>query len=220
MIDRVRGILAFLLTVLVCSLVAVSPAPAGTSKAPASAPAKHDWVVDKAKILSAETIRLLTQQSVAHQRATTNQFVILTVDTLGGWSIEDYAKWIGNNWGIGQKSKNNGVLLLVAPNERRVRIAVGFGLENVLTDAVCQSIINNEILPYFKKGRVEEGVINGAHAIVQALGGKYVPSTPFRDVLMLFLLPFLFIGRLFGFGGGSFTGGGGSFGGGGASGSW
>lgn len=189
------------------------------SQTPPNAPKQQYWVTDQANILSSSVELQLTKDAKAHEKNTTNQVVIVTVKSLDGWTIERYGQWLGNHWGIGQKGKNNGVLLLVAPNERKVRIEVGTGLEGVITNSIAKSIIDYEIVPKFKKGEMENGVINGHRAIIEALGGKYTDRR-WWDVLVSFILfPFFFIGRLLGLGG-DFSGGGGSFSGGGASGSW
>ena len=109
---------------------------------------------------------------------------------------------------------------MVAPNERKVRIAVGVGLEDTITNSLAQSIIDYEILPRFKENQMEAGIIAGHRAIIKALNGNYIDKSWLDEFLILLYLPFFFLGRVFGFGGGSFSGGGGSFGGGGASGSW
>jgi uncharacterized protein len=88
---------------------------------------------------------------------------------LQGTAIEDYGYQLGRHWGIGQKDKNSGALLIVAPNERKVRIEVGYGLEGQLTDAVSRLIIENSILPRFRAGDVAGGINRGVDDIIQAL---------------------------------------------------
>ena len=97
----------------------------------------------------------------AHERATGQQVVVVTLDSLQGYSIEDYGYQLGRHWGIGQKGKNNGALLIVAPKEHKVRIEVGYGLEGTLTDATSRTIIQNYILPSFKRGDYNAGVVGG-----------------------------------------------------------
>src|SRR4051812_39115728 len=92
-------------------------------------------VVDQAGVIPADEKAQLEQLLAAHEAKTSNQVVVATVASLEGQSIEDYGVGLGRAWGIGQKGKNNGVILLVAPNERKVRIEVGYGLEGELTDA-------------------------------------------------------------------------------------
>ena len=106
--------------------------------------------VDEAGILDPSTKEALERKLANFERTTTGQFVVVTLESLQGTSIEDYGHQLGRHWGIGQKDKNSGVLLIVAPNERKVRIEVGYGLEGNLTDAVSKLIIENSILPRFK----------------------------------------------------------------------
>ncbi|MCK0095956.1 TPM domain-containing protein [Yoonia sp. F2084L] len=187
---------------------------------PENAPDTQYWVTDKAEVLSSSVEKALTDNAKAFEQETTNQVVVVTVDSLAGLTIERYGRWLGNSWGIGQADQDNGVLLLVAPNDRRVRIEVGRGLEDLLSDRIAQSIIDNEILPEFRDDDLQAGIVAGHTAIIQALGGEYREPTPWEKFIHILLLPFFVIGRFLGFGGGGFSGGGGSFGGGGASGSW
>jgi uncharacterized protein len=114
---------------------------------------------------------------------------------------------LGRAWGIGQKDKNNGVLLIIAPNERKVSIEVGYGLEGALPDATAKSIIDQEILPYFKEGDYFGGAKFGVDAIISAIKGEYVPyevessskSFKFTDLIMPLIFLFVFIaGPVFG----------------------
>ncbi len=107
----------------------------------------------------------------AHERATGEQVVVVTLDSLQGFSIEDYGYQLGRYWGIGQKGKNTGAMLIVAPKEHKVRIEVGYGLEGTLTDATSRTIIENDILPSFKRGDFNAGVLAGTASILKALGG-------------------------------------------------
>jgi uncharacterized protein len=106
-----------------------------------------------------------------HEQQTGNQVVVATIKSLQGTSIEDYGYQLGRAWGIGQKGTNNGALLLVAPNERQVRIEVGYGLEGQLTDAQSKLIIENLILPEFRKGDFNAGVLAGTTTLLRVLGG-------------------------------------------------
>jgi len=130
-------------------------------------------VVDQAGMLGAAAERTLTAQLAAHENATGNQVVVVTLKDLGGYSIEEYGYRLGRHWGIGQKGQDNGVLLLVAKSERKVRIEVGYGLEGKLTDAISSNIIHTVIRPAFRAGRFAQGIQGGVTAIIQALGGQY-----------------------------------------------
>src|ERR1044071_8728175 len=107
-------------------------------------------VVDEANILDAPTRQALNDKLAAVEAKSGDQIVVVTLSSLQGTSIEDYGYQLGRHWGIGQKGVNNGALLIVAPNERKVRIEVGYGLEGALTDAVTKLIIENSILPRFR----------------------------------------------------------------------
>ncbi|OSM52114.1 methanol dehydrogenase, partial [Aeromonas salmonicida subsp. salmonicida] len=103
------------------------------------------------------------------------QLVVVSIDSLDGETIEEYGYQLGRHWGIGQKGKNNGVLLLIAQDERKVRIEVGYGLEGALPDAIAADIIQTRILPAFKRGDMVAGVVAGSQSIMQALAGEYQP---------------------------------------------
>jgi len=141
-------------------------------------PALTGRVVDEAGILSPAFKTQLAAQLAAHEQATINQVVVVTLKTLGGYDIADYGYRLGRHWGIGQKGKNNGVLLIVAPAERKVRIEVGYGLEGVLTDAISRDIIERRIKPRFKQGDYDQGVRAGVDAILTVLGGEFQVAAP------------------------------------------
>jgi uncharacterized protein len=127
-------------------------------------------VVDQANILSANTEAFLTQQLQAHEVATGNQLVVVTLNSLQGRTIEEYGVGLGRHWGIGQAGEDNGVLLIVAPHERWVRIEVGYGLEGVLTDARAHKIIQQAILPRFRqKKNYTLGITRGVDLILKTL---------------------------------------------------
>ncbi|MDH7975559.1 TPM domain-containing protein [Sphingomonas sp. AR_OL41] len=126
-------------------------------------------MVDKADLLSPAQEAALSAQSAALEKATGHQFVIVTVPGLGSHSIEDYGLHLGRYWGVGRKGVNDGVLLLVAPTERKVRIEVGYGLETTLSDPKAKTIIDRDILPAFRAGDLPRGIIAGAAAITHTL---------------------------------------------------
>lgn len=128
-------------------------------------------IVDHAEILDARTRQRLDAQLKSHEEATGNQIAVLTVRSLGGESVEACAEQVFNTWGLGEKGKDNGVLLLVAPAERRLRIEVGYGLEGTLTDVAANRIIRNVMTPRFKEGDFDAGVSEGVAAILGQLGG-------------------------------------------------
>ena len=128
-------------------------------------------VVDQAGILSASAEQSLTAELRTHEAATGQQVVVATLASLEERDIAEYGVALGRAWGIGQKDKNTGVILLVAPNERAVRIEVGYGLEGTLTDATSRLIIENVILPQFRAGNMEAGIIAGIDAMLPVLRG-------------------------------------------------
>ena len=132
-------------------------------------PALTGRVVDAADILPPEVEVSIGAKLAQLEASTTRQLVVATVPDLGGYDIADYGYQLGRSWGIGQKEDDNGALLIVAPNERRVRIEVGYGLEPVLTDAVSSLIIQRQILPAFREGDLPRGVEAGVDAIVEQL---------------------------------------------------
>ena len=126
-------------------------------------------VVDNANILSPQAETDLTAKLAGLEQTTGRQLVVATLPDLQGYEIEDYGYRLGRAWGIGEKDKNSGVILLVAPKERKVRIEVGYGLEPILTDALSSVIIQSAVLPKFKAGDLEGGVLAGADELVTQL---------------------------------------------------
>jgi uncharacterized protein len=129
-------------------------------------------VVDNAQILTPATRARLTAALKAHEEATGNQIAVLTVATIQPESIEDYAVTVFQSWKLGQKGKDTGVLVVVVPQDRKVRIEVGYGLEPTLTDGAAGQIIRALMTPAFKNGDYDKGVEDGVAAIVAKLEGK------------------------------------------------
>jgi uncharacterized protein len=134
-------------------------------------------VTDNAQLLSPEASRSLSESLKAHEQRTGNQIAVLTIPTLDGESIEDFAVRVFESWKLGQKEKDNGVLIVVVPNDRRMRIEVGYGLEGTLTDATAGRIIQNVMTPKFKNGDFNGGITDGAKAVMQVLEGEALPET-------------------------------------------
>lgn len=152
-------------------------------------------VVDQAGLLTGATQTQIEQRLSEHEKSTTDQVVVVTVNSLQGYTIEDYGYQLGRHWGIGQAEKNNGVILLVAPNERKVRIEVGYGLEGKLTDARSHHIIQKIILPEFKRQNMSGGIINGVNAILTVIeGGELPASQPVKKFTSSGITGMLFIG--------------------------
>lgn len=167
---------------------------ANSSYAELKFPTLAGRVVDNANFLGPATEQRLSQQLEAHENATGNQVVVVTLPDLQGYTIETFGYQLGREWGIGEKDKDNGVLLIVARAERKIRIEVGYGLEGRLTDAISSNIIHTVITPAFKKGQFERGISGGVDAIIQALGGEYTAKKPAdKDSSKKFLLLILFL---------------------------
>jgi uncharacterized protein len=128
-------------------------------------------VVDAADLLSPEQEAQLTSELEALETKSTDQLVVVTVPSLEGYAIEDYGIRLARSWAIGQKDKDNGVILIVAPNDRKVRIEVGRGLEPIMTDALASVVINSTIIPRFRRGEPAEGIVAGVKDIVAVLTG-------------------------------------------------
>src|SRR3954470_16957559 len=132
-------------------------------------PALTGRVVDDAHILSDTTKADLDQKLAGLEQKTSRQLVVVTIPSLQGYEISDYGYQLGRAWGIGQAKLNNGLLLIVAPKERKVRIEVGYGLEPIVTDAFSSVVIQTQILPRFRAGDFNGGVSAGVDALIQQL---------------------------------------------------
>jgi uncharacterized protein len=141
----------------------------GTPAQALTFPALTGLVVDQANILPADRKAALEQKLEAFQKATHRQLVVATVNSLEGDEIQDYGYQLGRAWGVGLKGVSNGAILLIAPNERKIGIESGYGLEGTLTDAYSSVIINSKIRPAFKAGDMPGGIDAGAGAIMDLL---------------------------------------------------
>jgi len=128
-----------------------------------------DGVVDAASVLSAATRTELRAELAELRQTTGRELMVVTLPSLQGLSIEDYGYQLGRAWGVGDADRDDGVLLIIAPNERKVRIEVGYGLEPILTDALASTIIQSAILPKLRKRDFDGGALAGALAIDQQL---------------------------------------------------
>ncbi len=168
-------------------------------------------VVDQADLLSEKEEQWLTSRLSTLEHQKRDQLVVVTVASLQGYAIDEYGYQLGRHWGIGQEESDNGLLLIVAPNEREVRIEVGYGLEGTVTDAISANIIQNLILPNFREGNYALGIQTGVDALLDVLGGTYEPAPPRekereKSPLLLPLVIFAIFAILSGFGGGGGTG--------------
>lgn len=194
-------------------------------------PQLTQWVTDQTGTLSPEQINQLSRVLSVFQDSTSNQVVVLMIPTLDGYPIEDYAFSVAEKNKIGSKEHSNGILVLIAKNDRKARIEVGYGLEGPLPDATANYIIRKEMGPFFKDNDYYQGIAAGITAIIKATAGEYkmVKKREKKQKgigigAIIFALLFIFIiprlsrrgifygGGIGGFGGGGFGGGG--FGGG------
>jgi uncharacterized protein len=232
----------FVIAALVLSIAVIAIAAA-------KVPKLSGRVNDYADVLDSRQESQIEQALASFEQQTTTQVVLLTTPSLEGEDIAGYSLRVVEAWKLGQKGKDNGVLLTVAPTERKVRIEVGYGLEGALTDAESAQIIRYAIVPAFKRGDLYGGIVGGLDGIMKATVGEFTaPKHAGRgydkgdkpSLLSMILMGIIFVvmmstrtGRMLfftmmifggrggsGSSGGGFGGGGGGFGGGGASGSW
>jgi uncharacterized protein len=178
-------------------------------------PALTGRVVDRAELLNATQEAELTQRLASHEQATGDQLVVVTLPDLDGRSIEETGLALGREWGIGQKGRDNGALLIVAQAERRIRIEVGYGLEGRLTDAQSALIIHNLIAPAFRQGDFAGGIRAGVEGMIQVVGGEpmegYLPAlgrpSQEQPPLPVLIIVFLVMLAVIGIGGGGGRGG-------------
>ncbi|HEX6889298.1 MAG TPA: TPM domain-containing protein [Chryseolinea sp.] len=136
------------------------------------------WVHDEANIISASSEAMLESMLKAERDSTSNQIAVLTIPSLQGEPIEEYSLRVAEAWKLGKAEKDNGVLLLIAIEDKQMRIEAGYGLEGVLTDALSSRINRNEIAPRFRQGDYDGGVRAGVTAIIQAIEGEYKNDDP------------------------------------------
>ena len=137
------------------------------------------WVHDEANVLSAGTKAELEMMLKAERDSTSNQIAVLIIPSLNGEILEEYALKVAHDkWKLGDEKKDNGVLLLIVIDDRKVRMEAGYGLEGVLTDALSSRINRNEIAPLFRQGDYDGGVKAGVTAIIQAIKGEYKNDEP------------------------------------------
>jgi uncharacterized protein len=204
-------------------------------------PTLKQWATDYTSTLSRSQLETLNYRLKTFEDSTSNQLVMLMIPTLDDYPIEYFTHDVAEKNKIGTKEHNNGALLFIAKNDKKLRIEVGYGLEGVLPDALASSIIRNEIVPYFRKSDFYSGITVGVNAIISAIGGEYraerEPSSEggrpkfFSTLIMIifailmFVLRggrrrrggFIYFGGLGGRGGGFSSGGFGGFSGGGGS---
>ena len=134
-------------------------------------------VNDYAGMLPAEARERIESRLAAYEKAASVQIAVLTVESLRGEPIEDFSIKVAETWKLGQKGKDNGVLFLVAKDDRKMRIEVGYGLEGTLTDGACLRILDGAVRPRFRAGEYVAGIEGGVDAVIAALEGKGLPET-------------------------------------------
>ncbi|MCB8840674.1 YgcG family protein [Aurantimonas sp. VKM B-3413] len=144
----------------------------GSPSAAQTFPPLTGRVVDTADLLDPATEAAMTEKLAAFEQKSSDQIVVATIPSLEGNTIEDYGYRLGRAWGIGQEGENNGVVLLVARDDHKVRIEVGYGLEGTLTDALSSVIIQTDILPAFRSGDYAAGISKGVDGILTVLSGN------------------------------------------------
>jgi uncharacterized protein len=145
----------------------------GAATGQESLPAFDGWVTDLAGFLTPEQEQALEAWMASYQAGSSNEIAVLTVPNLGGRALESFALEVGRAWGMGEKGKNNAALLLIAREERQIRIEVGRGLEGNLTDSIAGRIIRDVIRPRFREERYHDGIREGLAAMHAAAGGDY-----------------------------------------------
>nr|7TBR_A Chain A, TPM_phosphatase domain-containing protein [Rhodothermus marinus SG0.5JP17-172] len=138
-------------------------------------PPSGQWVTDLADLLTPAEERMLSRKLATYADTTSTQIVIVTLPTLNGVPAADYAVELGRRWGVGQKEYDNGVVILVAREEREVFIATGYGLEGAIPDALAGRIVRDIIVPRFRRGDFYGGLSAAVDAIIAAAQGEFQP---------------------------------------------
>ena len=159
-----------LCTLLICILL---PLVTAAGLCALEVPAMQGRVNDYAGILSSSTIRQLEESLKAFEEDQSTQIVVATIPSLEGDSLEEFSIRLAETWKIGQQGLDNGAILLVAKNERKIRIEVGYGLEGSLTDLTSGRIIRNVIVPHFKNGNFDQGIMAGVSAMMDSVRGEF-----------------------------------------------
>ena len=144
-------------------------------------PKATGYVNDFADLLTREQGTSLNDELAAFEKKTTIEIAVVTVPWLNNQSIEDYTKGIAKEWGVGKRNQNNGVVFLIAPKERKMRIETASGAHSVLTDSRADQIRDEAVIPRFKAGNMPQGIIDGTHAIMRNLDASSAPVTAERE---------------------------------------
>lgn len=170
----VRAVCAILLLCIVLL-------PAARAQTVEVIPPSGQWVTDRGDMLSASEEQALTQKLRSYADTTSTQMIIVTLPDLGGADIGMYATELGQQWQVGQQDKDNGLVILVSRDDRKVFIATGFGLEGAIPDAIAGRIIRNIITPNFRQGRFFQGLSDAVDALILAAAGEYTADEAVRS---------------------------------------
>jgi len=163
------------------ALLLLSCSVGGSSSPPIALPApaaetvalevrQTGWVTDAADVIPDDVEARLAAKLAEFERRTLHQMVVVTLPTLAGHDVADVADHLGNTWGVGRAGHNDGIVMLVAPNDRRVRISTANGMTSLLPDEVCRRIIDEAMAPRFREGDLPGGIEAGADAVIAYLG--------------------------------------------------
>ena len=193
MISAMVKLFTFPIVALLLGLVVTGQIP--------EAPVPNRLVVDYGNVLTAEEENRLTNKLNAFADTTSNQILVLTIESLNGMDAGSFATEVGHQWGIGNKGFDNGIVVLVAPNDRKTFIATGYGTEEFIPDAVAHRIVNRHLLPAFRANDYYGGIMNATDEIMARMSGRYIvddqegiPIT-FIVVLIIFILIVIWISR-------------------------
>jgi uncharacterized protein len=156
-------------------------AAAQIEKAIPEAPNPPRLVVDLTGTLTADQQQALERKLVSYDDSTSNQIVVVIIESTDNYDIADYALALGRKWGVGNKDKNNGIVVLIAKKDRKVDIEVGYGLEGAITDITAKRIIENIIVPNFKGNDFYRGIDEGTDALISAAQGEFVAEEGYAD---------------------------------------
>ena len=173
-------------------------------------------VNDFAGMMTSNEVAQLEEKLLEYEKSSSTQITVITIKNLGGYDIAQYSIELGNRWGVGQKGKDNGVVVLASRDDRKVNISTGYGVEGALTDITSGRIIRNEITPEFKQGNFYEGFDKAADAIIAATKGEYKAEEDYhhgkkrvpKAVSILFILGVILVVWAISKGGGGNGGGG------------
>ncbi len=178
---------------------------------PSRPAASEGLVIDYTKTLTGEQREALNQKLIHYDDSTSNQIAVVIMNSTGDYSIEDVALGILRNWGVGGKEHNNGIVLLIAKDDHKIWISVGYGLEGAVPDVSAKSIIDNDLTPNFKKGDFYRGIDDATDDIIKAAAGRYTAPAnyhkkgkgfPIGGIIFLIIILSIIFGSRGGRGGG------------------